>query len=452
MAAAAVLRSHGSRRLLSYPTLRAGVISGPAALPDAPVAAAAPQQPPPLAGTLWARSMATFTRTKPHVNVGTIGHVDHGKTTLTAAITKVLAEAGKAKAVAFDEIDKAPEEKARGITIATAHVEYETTKRHYAHVDCPGHADYVKNMIAGAAQMDGGILVVSAPDGPMPQTKEHILLARQVGVPSLVCFLNKVDAVDDPELLELVEMELRELLSFYKFPGDEIPIIRGSALSALQGTNDEIGKNAILKLMDAVDEYIPDPVRQLDKSFLMPIEDVFSIQGRGTVVTGRVEQGVIKTGDDVEILGLTQGGPLKTTVTGVEMFKKILDRGEAGDNVGLLLRGLKRGDVQRGQVVCKPGTVKTCQRFEAEIYVLTKDEGGRHTAFLSNYSPQFYFRTADVTGKVELPEDVKMVMPGDNVTAVFELISPVPLEPGQRFALREGGRTVGAGVVSKVMS
>ncbi|KAG8098956.1 hypothetical protein GUJ93_ZPchr0013g35156 [Zizania palustris] len=452
MAAAAVLRNHGSRRLLSYPTLRAGVISGPAALPDAPVAASAPQQPPPLAGTLWARSMATFTRTKPHVNVGTIGHVDHGKTTLTAAITKVLAEAGKAKAVAFDEIDKAPEEKARGITIATAHVEYETTKRHYAHVDCPGHADYVKNMITGAAQMDGGILVVSAPDGPMPQTKEHILLARQVGVPSLVCFLNKVDAVDDPELLELVEMELRELLSFYKFPGDEIPIIRGSALSALQGTNDEIGKNAILKLMDAVDEYIPDPVRQLDKSFLMPIEDVFSIQGRGTVVTGRVEQGVIKTGDDVEILGLTQGGPLKTTVTGVEMFKKILDRGEAGDNVGLLLRGLKRGDVQRGQVVCKPGTVKTCQRFEAEIYVLTKDEGGRHTAFLSNYSPQFYFRTADVTGKVELPEDVKMVMPGDNVTAIFELISPVPLEPGQRFALREGGRTVGAGVVSKVMS
>lgn len=449
MAAAAVLRSPNSRRLLSYPTLRAAAISGPSVLPDAPPAS---QPPPPLAGSLWARSMATFTRTKPHVNVGTIGHVDHGKTTLTAAITKVLAEAGKAKAVAFDEIDKAPEEKARGITIATAHVEYETGKRHYAHVDCPGHADYVKNMITGAAQMDGGILVVSAPDGPMPQTKEHILLARQVGVPSLVCFLNKVDAVDDPELLELVEMELRELLSFYKFPGDEIPIIRGSALSALQGTNDEIGKTAILKLMDAVDEYIPDPVRQLDKHFLMPIEDVFSIQGRGTVVTGRVEQGTIKTGDDVEILGLTQSGPLKTTVTGVEMFKKILDHGEAGDNVGLLLRGLKRGDVQRGQVACKPGSLKTYKKFEAEIYVLTKDEGGRHTAFFSNYRPQFYFRTADITGKVELPENVKMVMPGDNVTAVFELISPIPLEPGQRFALREGGRTVGAGVVSKVMS
>ncbi|KAH7653743.1 Protein-synthesizing GTPase protein [Dioscorea alata] len=403
-------------------------------------------------GSWWRRSMATFTRTKPHVNVGTIGHVDHGKTTLTAAITKVLAEEGKAKVVAFDEIDKAPEEKARGITIATAHVEYETAKRHYAHVDCPGHADYVKNMITGAAQMDGGILVVSAPDGPMPQTKEHILLARQVGVPSLVCFLNKVDAVDDPELLELVEMELRELLSFYKFPGDEIPIIRGSALSALQGTNEEMGRKSILKLMDAVDEYIPDPVRQLDKPFLMPIEDVFSIQGRGTVVTGRVEQGTIKTGEEVEVLGLMQTGALKTTVTGVEMFKKILDHGQAGDNVGLLLRGLKRGDVQRGQVVCKPGTVKTFKKFEAEIYVLTKDEGGRHTAFFSNYSPQFYMRTADVTGKVDLPESVKMVMPGDNVTATFELILPVPLEAGQRFALREGGRTVGAGVVSKVIS
>ncbi|KAF5732740.1 elongation factor Tu mitochondrial-like [Tripterygium wilfordii] len=369
----------------------------------------------------WWRSMATFTRTKPHVNVGTIGHVDHGKTTLTAAITK-------------------------------AHVEYETAKRHYAHVDCPGHADYVKNMITGAAQMDGGILVVSAPDGPMPQTKEHILLARQVGVPSLVCFLNKVDAVDDPELLELVEMEVRELLSFYKFPGDEIPIIRGSALSALQGTNEEIGKNAILKLMDAVDEYIPDPVRQLDKPFLMPIEDVFSIQGRGTVATGRVEQGTIKVGEEVEVLGLTQGAPLKTTVTGVEMFKKILDNGQAGDNVGLLLRGLKRDDVQRGQVITKPGTLKPSKKFEAEIYVLTKDEGGRHTAFFSNYRPQFYLRTADITGKVELPENVKMVMPGDNVTATFELILPVPLEPGQRFALREGGRTVGAGVVSKVLS
>ncbi|GMN48739.1 hypothetical protein TIFTF001_017905 [Ficus carica] len=399
----------------------------------------------------WWRSMATFTRTKPHVNVGTIGHVDHGKTTLTAAITKVLAEEGKAKAIAFDEIDKAPEEKKRGITISTAHVEYETAKRHYAHVDCPGHADYVKNMITGAAQMDGGILVVSAPDGPMPQTKEHILLARQVGVPSLVCFLNKIDAVDDEELIELVEMELRELLSFYKFPGDEIPIIRGSALSALQGTNEEIGKKAILKLMDAVDEYIPDPVRQLDKPFLMPIEDVFSIQGRGTVATGRVEQGVVKVGEEVEILGLRQGAPLKTTVTGVEMFKKILDQGQAGDNVGLLLRGLKREDVFRGMVITKPGSLKSYKRFEAEIYVLTKDEGGRHTAFFSNYMPQFYMRTADITGKVELPENVKMVMPGDNVTAVFELIQPVPLEAGQRFALREGGRTVGAGVVSKVL-
>ncbi|CDO98977.1 unnamed protein product [Coffea canephora] len=397
------------------------------------------------------RSMATFARTKTHVNVGTIGHVDHGKTTLTAAITKVLSEQGKAKAIAFDEIDKAPEEKKRGITIATAHVEYETANRHYAHVDCPGHADYVKNMITGASQMDGGILVVSAPDGPMPQTKEHILLARQVGVPSLVCFLNKVDAVEDPELLELVEMELRELLTFYKFPGDKIPIIRGSALSALQGTNEKLGKEAILKLMDAVDEYITEPVRQLEKPFLMPIEDVFSIQGRGTVVTGRIEQGIIKVGEEVEVLGLTQGGPLKTTVTGVEMFKKILDRGQAGDNVGLLLRGLKREDVQRGQVISKPNTLKTYKNFEAEIYVLTKDEGGRHTAFFSNYMPQFYMRTADVTGKVILPEDIKMVMPGDNVTAKFELLSPVPLETGQRFALREGGRTVGAGVVSKVL-
>ncbi|KAG5113600.1 hypothetical protein JHK82_036869 [Glycine max] len=417
---------------------------------------------PPLELVSLRRSLATFARTKPHLNVGTIGHVDHGKTTLTAAITKVLAEEGKAKAIAFEDIDKAPEEKKRGITIATAHVEYETAKRHYAHVDCPGHADYVKNMITGAAQMDGGILVVSAPDGPMPQTKEHILLARQVGVPSLVCFLNKVDAVDDPELLELVEMELRELLNFYKFPGDDIPIVRGSALAALQGTNEELGKKAILKLMDAVDEYISDPVRQLDKPFLMPVEDVFSIQGRGTVVTGRVEQGTIKVGEEVEVLGLTQvdmeSGPLKTTVTGVEMFKKILDRGEAGDNVGLLLRGLKRDDVQRGmvsgkcKVVTKPGAFKTYKKFEAEIYVLSKDEGGRHTAFFSNYKPQFYLRTADVTGKVELPESVKMVMPGDNVTATFELISPVPLEIGQRFALREGGRTVGAGVVSKVMA
>ncbi|KAI8522834.1 hypothetical protein RHMOL_Rhmol13G0027500 [Rhododendron molle] len=428
--ASVALRNPHSKRFATlssqiYQSCR-GSISAPFSISESLSGNDKPSLPNP-----WSRSMATFTRTKPHVNVGTIGHVDHGKTTLTAAITRVLAEEGKAKAVAFDEIDKAPEEKKRGITIATAHVEYETTKRHYAHVDCPGHADYVKNMITGAAQMDGGILVVSAPDGPMPQTKEHILLARQVGVPSLVCFLNKVDAVDDPELLELVEMELRELLSFYKFPGDEIPIIRGSALSALQGTNEEIGKKAILKLMDAVDEYIPDPVRQLDKPFLMPIEDVFSIQGRGTVATGRVEQGTIKVGEDVEILGLMQGAPLKSTVTGVEMFKKILDF---------------------GQVIAKPGSVKTYKRFEAEIYVLTKDEGGRHTAFFSNYRPQFYMRTADITGKVELPENVKMVMPGDNVTAVFELISAVPLEAGQRFALREGGRTVGAGVVSKVIS
>ncbi|CAN1352746.1 Elongation factor Tu, mitochondrial [Linum perenne] len=398
----------------------------------------------------WWRSMATFTRTKPHVNVGTIGHVDHGKTTLTAAITRVLSEEGKAKAVAFDEIDKAPEEKKRGITIATAHVEYETAKRHYAHVDCPGHADYVKNMITGAAQMDGGILVVSAPDGPMPQTKEHILLARQVGVPSLVCFLNKCDAVDDPELLELVEMELRELLSFYKFPGDDIPIIRGSALSALQGTNEELGKKAILKLMDAVDEYIPDPVRQLEKPFLMPIEDVFSIQGRGTVATGRIEQGTIKVGEEVEILGL--GGPQKTTVTGVEMFKKILDNETTGSNTKSHETKVRCLIPFVAQVIAKPGSLKTYKKFEAEIYVLTKDEGGRHTAFFSNYRPQFYMRTADITGKVELPESVKMVMPGDNVTANFELIQPVPMEAGQRFALREGGRTVGAGVVSKVIS
>ncbi|CAH9140559.1 unnamed protein product [Cuscuta epithymum] len=448
--ASVAFRNHGSKRILSlspqvYSCCR-GSVSAQLSLSES-----VSHNEYPSFSNPWWRSMATFTRTKPHVNVGTIGHVDHGKTTLTAAITKVLADEGKAKAVAFDEIDKAPEEKKRGITIATAHVEYETVKRHYAHVDCPGHADYVKNMITGAAQMDGGILVVSAPDGPMPQTKEHILLARQVGVPSLVCFLNKVDAVDDEELLELVEMELRELLSFYKFPGDEIPIIRGSALSALQGTNEEIGKKAILKLMDAVDEYIPDPVRQLDKPFLMPVEDVFSIQGRGTVATGRIEQGIIKVGEDVEILGLMQGN-MKSTVTGVEMFKKILDNGQAGDNVGLLLRGLKRDDIQRGMVIAKPGTIKTYKKFEAEIYVLTKDEGGRHTAFFSNYRPQFYLRTADVTGKVELPPDVKMVMPGDNVTATFELISPVPLDKGQRFALREGGRTVGAGVVSKVIS
>ncbi|XP_022851047.1 elongation factor Tu, mitochondrial-like isoform X2 [Olea europaea var. sylvestris] len=429
--ASSAFRNPNSRRVciltpqIYSSSFRASVAPAPLSVFELPISS----NEIPSVSNPWWRSMATFTRTKPHVNVGTIGHVDHGKTTLTAAITRVLSEEGKAKAIAFDEIDKAPEEKKRGITIATAHVEYETTKRHYAHVDCPGHADYVKNMITGAAQMDGGILVVSAPDGPMPQTKEHILLARQVGVPSLVCFLNKVDAVDDPELLELVEMELRELLSFYKFPGDEIPIVQGSALSALEGKNEEIGKKAILKLMEAVDSYIPDPVRQLDKPFLMPVEDVFTIQGRGTVATGRVEQGVIKPGDDVEILGLTQN-PRKTTVTGVEMFKKILDFGQAGDNVGLLLRGLKREDIQRGMVIAKPNTIKTYTKFEAEIYVLTKEEGGRHTAFFSNYRPQFYMRTADVTGKVELPENVKMVMPGDNVTAAFELIYPVPLEAG----------------------
>ncbi|GAQ91504.1 Translation elongation factor EF-1 alpha/Tu [Klebsormidium nitens] len=406
----------------------------------------------PAAGQRWAaRLMSTFVRSKPHLNIGTIGHVDHGKTTLTAAITKVLSEQGQAKAVAFNEIDKAPEEKARGITIATAHVEYETDKRHYAHVDCPGHADYVKNMITGAAQMDGGILVVSAPDGPMPQTREHILLARQVGVPSLVCFLNKVDAVDDEELLELVEMELRELLTFYKFPGDDIPIVRGSALAALEGRDPEIGRDAILKLMAAVDAYIPEPVRQLDKPFSMPIEDVFSIQGRGTVVTGRVEQGVVRTGEDVEIVGIKEK-PLRTTITGVEMFKKTLDQGQAGDNVGLLMRGLKREDVQRGQVVCKPGSVKTARRFEAEIYILTKEEGGRHTAFFKNYRPQFYLRTADITGSITLPEGVEMVMPGDNIRATLDLLTPIALDPGLRFALREGGRTVGAGVVSKVLS
>ena len=388
-------------------------------------------------------------RSKPHLNVGTIGHVDHGKTTLTAAITKVLADTGSSKAVAFDEIDKAPEEKARGITIATAHVEYETGKRHYAHVDCPGHADYVKNMITGAAQMDGAILVVAATDGPMPQTREHILLARQVGVPSIVCFLNKVDMVEDEELVELVEMELRELLSFYKYPGDDIPIVRGSALCALNGEKDEIGKDAILKLMDAVDSYVPDPVRALDKPFAMPVEDVFSIQGRGTVVTGRVEQGIVRTGDEVDILGIRPNQ--KTTVTGVEMFKKLLNEGQAGDNVGLLLRGVKRTDVERGQVVCKPGSIKPYQKFKGEIYALSKEEGGRHTPFFTNYKPQFFFRTADITGSVVLPEGVEMVMPGDNVTATFELLHPVAMEPGLRFAIREGGRTVGAGVVGEVL-
>ena len=389
------------------------------------------------------------TRSKPHLNVGTIGHVDHGKTTLTAAITKVMAEIGGAKEIAFDQIDKAPEEKARGITISTSHVEYETATRHYAHVDCPGHADYVKNMITGAAQMDGGILVVSAADGPMPQTREHILLARQVGVPSLVVFMNKVDMVDDEELVELVEMELRELLSFYKFPGDDIPIIKGSALHALKGTEPAIGKDKIVELMKAIDEYIPEPARALDKPFSMPVEDVFSIQGRGTVATGRVEQGIVRTGDDVDVVGITP--TKKTTVTGVEMFKKTLNEGQAGDNCGLLLRGLKRDEILRGQVLCKPGSIKPHSKFEAEIYVLKKEEGGRHTPFFSNYRPQFFMRTADITGNITLPEGTEMVMPGDNVTAVFELIHPVAMEPGLRFALREGGRTVGAGVVAKVL-
>jgi len=400
----------------------------------------------------WQTSTRAYdvnTRSKEHLNIGTIGHVDHGKTTLTAAITKVLAEVGGAEVVAFDQIDKAPEEKARGITISTAHVEYETEKRHYAHVDCPGHADYVKNMITGAAQMDGGILVVSAADGPMPQTREHILLARQVGVPSLVCFLNKVDMVDDEELIDLVEMELRELLSFYKFPGDDIPVIRGSALHALKGTEDKIGKDAIMALMKACDEHIPAPQRKLDMPFSMPVEDVFSIQGRGTVATGRIEQGIVKAGEDVELVGIVP--TQKTTVTGVEMFKKSLNEGQAGDNCGLLLRGLKRDQVQRGQVLCKPGTIAPAKKFEAEIYVLNKDEGGRHTPFFSNYRPQFFMRTADITGNITLPEGTEMVMPGDNVTAVFELITPIAMEQGLRFALREGGRTVGAGVVAKVL-
>nr|6GFU_A Chain A, Elongation Factor Tu [synthetic construct] len=388
-----------------------------------------------------------FERTKPHVNIGTIGHVDHGKTTLTAAITKVLAEKGGAEFKAYDQIDKAPEEKARGITISTAHVEYETENRHYAHVDCPGHADYVKNMITGAAQMDGAILVVSAADGPMPQTREHILLARQVGVPYIVVFLNKVDMVDDPELLELVEMEVRELLSSYDFPGDDIPIIKGSALKALEG--DEIGEEAILKLMDAVDSYIPEPERAIDKPFLMPIEDVFSISGRGTVVTGRVERGIVKVGEEVEIVGIRD--TQKTTCTGVEMFRKLLDQGQAGDNVGVLLRGTKREDVERGQVLAKPGSIKPHTKFEAEVYILTKEEGGRHTPFFNNYRPQFYFRTTDVTGVVTLPEGVEMVMPGDNVTITVELIAPIAMEEGLRFAIREGGRTVGAGVVSKII-
>ncbi len=393
-------------------------------------------------------SKEKFDRSKPHVNIGTIGHVDHGKTTLTAAITKVMADAGRADFSAYDQIDKAPEERERGITISTAHVEYETENRHYAHVDCPGHADYVKNMITGAAQMDGAILVVNAADGPMPQTKEHILLARQVGVPSLVVYMNKVDQVDDEELLELVELEIRELLSSYEFPGDDIPIIKGSALAALEGRDEVIGVNSITELMAAVDSYIPQPERDKDKPFLMPIEDVFSISGRGTVVTGRVERGVIKVGEEIEIVGIKETA--KTTCTGVEMFRKLLDSGEAGDNVGVLLRGTKREEVERGQVLSAPGSIKPYSKFKGEAYILTKDEGGRHTPFFSNYRPQFYFRTTDVTGAVELPSGTEMVMPGDNIAISVELITPIAMDEGLRFAIREGGRTVGAGVVSSI--
>jgi len=394
-------------------------------------------------------SKEKFQRDKPHCNVGTIGHVDHGKTSLTAAITKILAEKGGATFTAYDQIDKAPEEKARGITISTAHVEYTTDNRHYAHVDCPGHADYVKNMITGAAQMDGAILVVSAADGPMPQTREHILLARQVGVPAIVVFLNKCDMVDDAELLDLVELEVRELLTKYEFPGDKIPIIRGSALAALEGTNDKLGKEAILELMKAVDEYIPQPARPKDKPFLMPIEDVFSISGRGTVVTGRVERGIVKVGEEVEIVGLKP--TTKTVVTGVEMFRKLLDQGEAGDNIGALLRGTKREDVERGQVLAAPGSITPHTKFKCECYILTKDEGGRHTPFFSNYRPQFYFRTTDVTGTIELPAGTEMVMPGDNISMQVNLIAPIAMEEGLRFAIREGGRTVGSGVVAKIV-
>ncbi|MCH7930524.1 MAG: elongation factor Tu [Proteobacteria bacterium] len=390
-----------------------------------------------------------FERTKPHVNVGTIGHVDHGKTTLTAAITLILAETGGAEFISYDKIDKAPEEKARGITINTAHVEYETEARHYAHVDCPGHADYVKNMITGAAQMDGAILVVSAADGPMPQTREHILLARQVGVPALVVYLNKADMVDDPELLELVELEVRELLSLYEFPGDDIPVIVGSALHALDGTEGDLGEPSVLALMDAVDTYIPTPDRLIDRPFLMPIEDVFSISGRGTVVTGRVEQGVVKVGEEVAIVGIRETE--KTVCTGVEMFRKLLDQGQAGDNIGVLLRGTKRDEVERGQVLAKPGSITPHTKFKAETYVLTKEEGGRHTPFFTKYRPQFYFRTTDVTGNVELPDGIEMVMPGDNVTMMVELIAPIAMDQGLRFAIREGGRTVGAGVVIEVI-
>src|SRR5574339_513707 len=391
----------------------------------------------------------TFDRSKPHVNVGTIGHIDHGKTTLTAAITKVLASQGQAKYTAFDQIDKAPEERERGITIAIAHVEYETAKRHYAHVDCPGHADYIKNMITGAAQMDGAILVVSAPDGPMPQTREHILLARQVQVPAMVVYLNKVDMMDDEELLELVELELRELLSKYEFPGDDIPIIKGSALKALQGDQSDLGEPAIFRLADALDSYIPEPKRALDGTFLMPVEDVFSISGRGTVVTGRVERGIIKVGEEIEIVGIR--ATQKTTCTGVEMFRKLLDQGQAGDNVGILLRDTKHEEVERGQVLAKPGSIKPHTHFSAEVYVLSKDEGGRHTPFFNNYRPQFYFRTTDVTGAIELPKDKEMVMPGDNVTMAIELIQPIAMEKELRFAIREGGKTVGAGVVAKII-
>jgi len=392
---------------------------------------------------------AKFERNKPHCNIGTIGHVDHGKTSLTAAITKVLAKAGGATFTAYDQIDKAPEERERGITISTAHVEYETENRHYAHVDCPGHADYVKNMITGAAQMDGAILVVSAADGPMPQTREHILLARQVGVPALVVYMNKVDMVDDPELLDLVELEVRELLKSYQFPGDDIPVIRGSALMALEDKNPEQGEQSVLKLMAEVDRYIPQPTRDKDKPFLMPIEDVFSISGRGTVVTGRVERGVINVGDAVEIVGIK--ATQKSTCTGVEMFRKLLDRGEAGDNIGALLRGIDREAVERGQVLCKPGSVTPHTKFEAEAYILTKEEGGRHTPFFANYRPQFYFRTTDVTGTVTLPEGTEMVMPGDNLKFTVTLINPIAMEEKLRFAIREGGRTVGAGVVSKII-
>jgi elongation factor Tu len=394
-------------------------------------------------------SKEKFERTKPHCNIGTIGHVDHGKTTLTAAITKVMSDVSGGDAIAFDQIDKAPEERERGITISTAHVEYETDGRHYAHVDCPGHADYVKNMITGAAQMDGAILVVNAADGPMPQTREHILLARQVGVPALVVYLNKVDQVDDEELLELVEMEVRELLSSYDFPGDDIPIVKGSALAALEGRDEEIGANSIVELMNAVDEYIPQPDRPRDQPFLMPIEDVFSISGRGTVVTGRIERGIVNVGDEIEIVGIKD--TQKTTCTGVEMFRKLLDQGEAGDNVGVLLRGTKREEVERGQVLAAPGSITPHTKFNCEAYILTKEEGGRHTPFFTNYRPQFYFRTTDVTGTVDLPEGTEMVMPGDNITMVVNLIAPIAMDEGLRFAIREGGRTVGAGVVTSII-